>query len=81
MAKNSKPGKVSAWLVIGVIVLIVLLFCWQTCATAAGDTDVSSESNFASDNVEMPANLQNQDQPAANPEALPAAEIETVIAE
>lgn len=60
MARFNRPGKASAWLVIGVIVLIVLLFCWQTCATAAGDTDVSSSTNFATDNPEAPSNLPTQ---------------------
>lgn len=56
MSKANRPAKVSAWLVIGVIVLIVLLFGWQTCATAAGDTDVSSSTNFQTDNPTAPAN-------------------------
>lgn len=60
MSKGNRTGKVSAWLVIGVIVLIVLLFGWQTCATAAGDTDVSSSTNFSTDNPEAPANLPTQ---------------------
>ena len=56
MSKGNKTGKVSAWVVIGVIVLIVLLLGWQNCATVAGDTDVSSSTNFATDNPVAPAN-------------------------
>lgn len=56
MSKGNKTGKVSAWLVIGVIILIVLIFGWQTCATTAGDTDVSSSTNFSTDNPTAPAN-------------------------
>ena len=55
MSKASNRKKTGIWLVIGVIVLIVLIFGWQTIATSAGDTDVSSQPNFQSDNVEMPA--------------------------
>lgn len=77
MSKGNKTGKVSAWLVIGVIVLILLLFGWQYCATAAGDTDVSGDANFAQDNEELPANLQNDnDNAAAVPDALPATDVE-----
>lgn len=43
-------------MVIGVIVLIVLLFGWLTFADMAGDTDVSSDTNFATDNPTAPAN-------------------------
>lgn len=57
MAKNKTTN---VWLVIGVIVLIVLLFGWLTCADMAGDTDVSSSSNFATDNPEAPANMPTQ---------------------
>ena len=55
MSKGNK-NKVNVWLVIGVIFLIVLLFGWLTCADMAGDTDVSSDTNFATDNPTAPAN-------------------------
>lgn len=55
MSKGNKK-KVNGWLVIGVIVLIVLLFGWLTFADMAGDTDVSSDTNFATDNPTAPAN-------------------------
>lgn len=56
MSRNSKKSKVNPWLVIGVIVLIVLLFGWLTFADMAGDTDVSSSTNFATDYPTVPAN-------------------------
>lgn len=49
-------SKVNGWLVAGVIVLIILLFGWLTFADMAGDTDVSSSSNFATDSPTAPAN-------------------------
>lgn len=49
MSKKNSKNKVSAWVVVGVIVLIILIFGWQTCATEAGDTDVSTYSNFQQD--------------------------------
>lgn len=66
MAKSPRTGKVSAWLVIGVIVLIILLFGWQACAIDAGDTDVSSSTNFSTDNPTAPANQ-------------PGADVQTVV--
>ncbi len=48
--------KVNGWLVTGVIVLIVLLFGWLTFAMMDGDTDVSSSTNFQTDNPQAPAN-------------------------
>lgn len=56
MSKERKKNKVGVWLVIGVITLIVLLFGWLTLADMAGDTDVSSSSNFSTDNPTAPAN-------------------------
>lgn len=47
--------RTNVWLVAGVIVLIVLLFGWLTFADIAGDTDVSAESNFATD-TQVPSN-------------------------
>lgn len=38
--KDSK--KISVWLLIGVIVLIVLLLVWLTVADLFGDTDVAA---------------------------------------
>lgn len=57
MSKERK-NKVNPWLVVGVIVLIVLLFGWLTFADMAGDTDVSTESNFADDNLPAPEAVQ-----------------------
>lgn len=54
--KRQKKTKVNGWLVLGVIVLIVLLFGWLTFADMAGDTDVASSTNFATDNPAAPAN-------------------------
>lgn len=51
---KEKKNKVNGWLVTGVIVLIVLLFGWLTFADMAGDTDVSSNANFATDNYSAP---------------------------
>lgn len=61
MSKKYRAGKPSAWIIIGVIILIVLLFGWQTCATEAGDTDVSSSTNFTTDNPQSPANMPGGD--------------------
>ena len=47
--RRVKKSKINGWLVLGVVVLIVLLFGWLTFADMAGDTDVSSDSNFATD--------------------------------
>lgn len=56
-AKKHKEGKkVNGWLVTGVIVLIVLLFGWLTFAMMDGDTDVSSSTNFQTDNPAAQAN-------------------------
>lgn len=55
--QNKKTkSKANGWLVAGVIVLIVLLFGWLTFADMAGDTDVSSSTNFAADSPTAPAN-------------------------
>lgn len=53
---SQKSKKASTWLVIGVIVLIIILFGWLTLADFSGDTDVSSSTNFATDNPTAPAN-------------------------
>lgn len=39
---DKKNKKVNAWLVIGVIVLIVLLLVWLSVAEFTGDTDVAA---------------------------------------
>lgn len=57
---NENRKRVNVWMVVGVIVLIVLLFGWLTCADMAGDTDVSSSTNFATDNPAAPANQPTQ---------------------
>lgn len=57
---SERKNKVNAWLVVGVIVLIVLLFGWLTFADMAGDTDVSSDTNFSTDSPTAPANLPTQ---------------------
>ena len=57
---KERKNKVNGWLVVGVIVLIVLLFGWLTFADMAGDTDVSSDTNFATDNPAAPANQPTQ---------------------
>ena len=59
MPQNNKKSKTNTWLVIGVIVLIVLLFGWLTLADMGGDTDVSSSTNFSTDNPTAPANMPN----------------------
>lgn len=56
MSKNNPKSKTNTWLVIGVIVLIVLLFGWLTYAMMAGDTDVSSSTDFATDSPAAQAN-------------------------
>ncbi|MCH5220382.1 MAG: hypothetical protein J1F20_07400 [Muribaculaceae bacterium] len=56
MSDKNKKSKTNPWLVIGVIALIVLLFGWLTFADMAGDTDVSSSTNFSTDNPTAPAN-------------------------
>lgn len=53
---EARKNKVNGWLVVGVIVLIVLLFGWLTFADMSGDTDVSSSTNFSTDNPTAPAN-------------------------
>lgn len=40
--KGNGKNNVSAWIVIGVIVLIVLLIVWLTIADFWGDTDVAA---------------------------------------
>lgn len=67
MSKNNE-NKTSVWMVIGVIILIVLLFGWLSLADMSGDTDVSSSTNFSTDN---PAAQVNQ----------PSGVVESVIAE
>ena len=57
--RSGNKSKVNGWLVVGVIVLIVLLFGWLTYAFMAGDTGVSSDTNFATDSLTAPANLPN----------------------
>lgn len=42
MSKNENKSRVSTWLIVGVIVLIVLLFVWLTFADLFGDTDVAA---------------------------------------
>lgn len=42
MSGKESSNKISIWLVIGVIVLIVLLFLWLTIADIFGDTDVAA---------------------------------------
>lgn len=37
-----KKKKVNAWLIIGVLVLIILLLVWLTIASFMGDTDVAA---------------------------------------
>lgn len=39
---DKNKTRVSLWLVIGVIVLIILLFLWLTVADFFGDTDVAA---------------------------------------
>lgn len=39
-SKNQRISRPSAWLVVGVIVLIILLIIWLTIADLWGDTDV-----------------------------------------
>ena len=59
MPKNQNKktkSKTNGWLIAGVVVLIVLLFGWLTFADMAGDTDVSSSTNFATDSPTAPAN-------------------------
>ena len=71
MSKGNSKNRAGAWVVIGVIVLIVLIFGWQTCATEAGDTDVSTYSNFQQDkkveNMDNGAPINNA--ASQNPEA------------
>lgn len=61
MSKGNSKNKAGAWVVIGVIILIVLIFGWQTCATEVGDTDVSTYSNFQQDKQ-----VENMDNGASN---------------
>ena len=75
--KKSK-SKVNGWLVVGVIVLIVLLFGWLTFADMAGDTDVSSSTNFATDNPEAQINQPTDPGQPAQPAAETAQTVETV---
>ena len=42
MSGKESTNKISIWLIIGVIVLIVLLFLWLTIADVFGDTDVAA---------------------------------------
>ena len=56
MPSEKKKNKVNGWLLVGVIFLIVLLFGFLTFADMAGDTDVSSSTNFATDSPTAPAN-------------------------
>lgn len=39
---HKKRKKINAWLLIGVLVLIVLLLIWLTIASFFGDTDVAA---------------------------------------
>lgn len=39
---EKEKSKMSVWLVIGVVVLIILLFLWLTVADFFGDTDVAA---------------------------------------
>ncbi|MDE5725600.1 MAG: hypothetical protein K2H88_01050 [Duncaniella sp.] len=39
---EKEKSKLSLWLIIGVVVLIVLLFIWLTVADLFGDTDVAA---------------------------------------
>lgn len=39
---NKESSRLSIWLLIGVIVLIVLLLVWLTVADLFGDTDVAA---------------------------------------
>lgn len=41
-SKNQRISRPSAWLVVGVIVLIILLIIWLTIADLWGDTDVAA---------------------------------------
>ncbi|MCM1029269.1 MAG: hypothetical protein NC342_04445 [Pseudoflavonifractor sp.] len=44
MENRDKPRKkTTAWLLIGVLVLIVLLLIWLTVADLFGDTDVAAQ--------------------------------------
>ncbi len=40
---QDKKSRTSAWLIIGVLVLIVLLIIWLTIADLFGDTDVAAQ--------------------------------------
>ena len=42
MSTKESSSRVSVWLVIGVIVLIVLMLVWLTVADIFGDTDVAA---------------------------------------
>ncbi|MCI9607763.1 MAG: hypothetical protein HFJ94_06280 [Muribaculaceae bacterium] len=42
MEKYDKKPKTSAWLIIGVLVLIALLIVWLTVADFTGNTDVNA---------------------------------------
>ncbi len=39
---EKEKSRISVWLIIGVVVLIILLFVWLTVADFFGDTDVAS---------------------------------------
>ncbi len=41
--ENKKKSRTPAWLVIGVLVLIILLIIWLTVADLFGDTDVAAQ--------------------------------------
>ena len=42
MSTKESSSRVSVWLIVGVIVLIVLLLVWLTVADIFGDTDVAA---------------------------------------
>ena len=43
MEQPKRKSHISAWLVIGVLVLIALLILWLTVADLFGDTDVAAQ--------------------------------------
>jgi len=40
--RSKKPGRISVWMAIGAIFLIILLIIWLTFADLTGNTDVAA---------------------------------------